>query len=220
MATNLDIANRAIREAGGQPITQTLLDTPTTATSKITSEAFVGSIEEVLSEYQWHINLVTESSTGVTTGMPDTVFAYNHDLSALANTLDRLVTIFGSDGVQLTNWRMEGQALHTDYETIYIQYTFPMTSVATFPPYLSSLIAIHLARSICIPLTGDENRRALLDNKYMSMLSKAKTQASRQNPPQTFMDDSSSTYISAHQGYGRITPDNDSWATPAYPHGV
>jgi len=201
MSTNLEIANRAIREVGGRPITA--LDA-VSSTANIANDAILFSIEEVLSEYEWPINTVTETSTGVTTGLPDTKFAYNHDLTALANTVDRVVGIADTEGHPYYTHRLEGTSLHADEETLFIRYTFPMTDVATMPPYLSQVIAAHLAKEICIPLSGDQGRKEILEERYIRLLGKAKTQVSRQRPPQSFFDDTSSQYLEAHNTYGDV----------------
>lgn len=201
MATNLELANRAIRATGGQPITDLAA---TSATAKIVNDALLPSIEEVLTEYQWHINTVTESSIGSTGDIPDTEFRYNHDLTALTHTLDRIVKLVTADGYPIHNFRIEGQDLYADYETLFVVYTYPIEDVATFPPYLVQVVAAHLAKEICIPLTGSEDRRGRLEEKYMRVLAQAKTQASRQNPQQSFLSDDSSVFIQARSTGSRF----------------
>lgn len=193
MATNLQLANRAIREVGGQPIDA--LDDNRSSTSRIVSDALPFSIEEVLSSFDWTINLSTESSTGTVGGLVGSAFDYTHNFSNLAETLDRVVAVFKADGAQIYEYHIEGQALYSSEQNLIIRYGFQMTDVSTIPAFITSVIAAHLAKEICLPLSGDQDKKAFLEQQYAQQLEKAKITSVLQNPQQAYIDDSTLRHV-------------------------
>lgn len=194
MATNLQLANRAIREVGGQPIDA--LDDNRSSTSRIVSDAIFFSIEEVLSSFDWTINLATEQSTGVSDGgLAGSAFNYTHSFSSLVNTLDRVVSVFKSDGAQIYEYHIEGQALYSSEAQLIIRYGFQMTEVSTIPAFITAVIAAHLAKEICLPLSGDQEKKSFLEQQYSQQLEKAKITSLLQNPQQAYIDDSTLRHV-------------------------
>ncbi len=194
MATNLQLANRAIREVGGQPIDD--LSDSRSSTSRIVNDAIPFSIEEVLSSFDWTINLATESSTGSTgAGLPGSSFVYKHNLAALTNIFDRVVGVYDSAGAQIYEYHIEGLALYSSEVTLFIRYGFQMTDVATIPAFITSVIAAHLAKEICLPISGDQEKKAFLEQQYMQQLEKAKITSVLQNPQQAYIDDSTLRHV-------------------------
>jgi len=192
MATNLQVANRAIREVGGQPIDD--LSDARSATSRIVNDALISSIEEVLSSFDWYINQATEQSTGLLGGLPGSAYTYTHDLSLtgdLTQPMDRVLSVSDATGAQIYEYNISGQSLYTSEEVTFIRYTFPMSDVETFPAFLVAVIAAHLAKEICLPLSGNQERRTILEQDYISVLQQAKVLAAAQNPQQSFVDDAS-----------------------------
>ena len=194
MANNLQLANRAIREVGGQPIDA--LDDNRSSTSRIVSDAIFFSIEEVLSSFDWTINLATEQSTGVSDGgLAGSAFNYTHSFSSLVNTLDRVVSVFKSDGAQIYEYHIEGQALYSSEAQLIIRYGFQMTEVSTIPAFITAVIAAHLAKEICLPLSGDQEKKSFLEQQYSQQLEKAKITSLLQNPQQAYIDDSTLRHV-------------------------
>ncbi len=195
--TNLQLANRAIREVGGQPIDD--LSDSRSSTSRIVNDAIPFSIEEVLSAFDWTINLATEQSTGAADGgLIGSSFDKTHDLSAtgdLSETFDRIVAVFKSDGAQIYEYHIEGMNLYSSETTLYIRYGFQMTDVATIPAFITAVIAAHLAKEICLPLSGDQDKKAFLEQQYMVQLEKAKLTSVLQNPQQAYIDDSTLRHV-------------------------
>ena len=193
MATNLQLANRAIREVGGQPIDA--LDDNRSSTSRIVSDAIPFSIEEVLSSFDWTINLATESSAGAAGGLIGSAFNYTHSFGSLNNTLDRVVAVFKSNGTQIYEYHIEGQALYSSEENLIIRYGFQMTEVSTIPAFITAVIAAHLAKEICLPLSGDQEKKSFLEQQYAQQLEKAKITSLLQNPQQAYIDDSTLRHV-------------------------
>lgn len=194
--TNLQLANRAIREVGGQPIDD--LSDSRSATSRIVNDALPFSIEEVLSSFDWTINLATESVTGVAGGLAGSAFDYTYDLSVsgpLSNTFDRIVSVFKADGTQIYEYHIEGTNLYSSETSLHIRYGFQMTDVATIPAFITSVIAAHLAKEICLPLSGDQDKKVFLEQQYIQQLEKAKLTSVLQNPQQAYIDDSTLRHV-------------------------
>ena len=196
MATNLQVANRAIREVGGQPIDD--LSDARSSTSRIVNDALPFSIEEVLSSFDWTVNLATEASagaTGVGIGLPGSAYVYKHVFSSLSQTFDRVVAVFDASGAQIYEYHIEGNVLYSSEENLYIRYSYQLTDVANLPAFIVSVIAAHLAKEICLPLSGDQEKKAYLEQQYMQYLEKAKITSLLQNPQQAYIDDSTLRHV-------------------------
>lgn len=201
MATKLELANRAIRELGGTPITQANYDNGNHNTGVILSDAVASSIRSVLFSHDWAINRKTVESTGVTTSLPDNQFAYRHDLSEETPPLVMLRELTDSAGYRITDYRREGQNIYSGYKTVYVRYSYDITDPSTFPPYLEDAIVAKLTYEVAIPISGSENRKNIALREYEKILSRAKVLAAREEPPQAFIDDSSSRFVEAHNDH-------------------
>lgn len=191
--TNLQVANRAIREVGGQPIDD--LSDARSSTSRIVNDALPFSIEEVLSAFDWTTNLATETSTGTANPLAGSAFIMRHDFSALANTFDRVVAVFDGSGKQIYEYHIEGNYLYSSETNLIIRYAFQLTDVATLPAFLVAVVAAHLAKEICLPLSGDMEKKAYLEQQYAQQVEKAKITSLLQNPQQAYIDDSTLRHV-------------------------
>ena len=193
MATNLQLATRAIREVGGQPIDDLADDR--SSTSRIVNDALPFSIEEVLSAFDWTANLATETSTGAATPLPGSAYTSLHDLTDLDNTFDRVVAVFNSSGAQIYEYHIEGKKLYSSEASLIIRYAYTITDVSTLPAFLVSVIASHLAKEIALPLSGDMDKKVLLEQQYETYLERAKITSLLQNPQQSYIDDSTMRHV-------------------------
>lgn len=204
MSTNLQVANRAIREVGGQPIDD--LADNRSSTARIVNDALQFSIEEVLSAFDWTTNLTTETSTaGAGAGLPGSAFDESHDLSGLTNTLDRVVAVFDSTGTQIYEYHIEGSNLYSSETSIIIRYAFQITDVEDLPAFLTAVVAAHLAKEVCLPLTGDMDKKMLLEEQYNMALEKAKITSLLQNPQQSYIDDSTMRHVQKAAAISSLT---------------
>ncbi len=78
------------------------------------------------------------------------------------------------------------------------------TSATTLPAFLSRLLTLHMAQNMAIELSGSENRHEILHKQYVLALRRARTLEGRQGPAQQYIDSSNSSFISAHQSYGKV----------------
>ena len=196
-ATNLQVANRAIREVGGQPIDD--LSDARSSTSRIVNDALPFSIEEVLSAFDWTINQVTEAATGTANPLhAASAFTKRYDLTSagdLTNTVDRVIAVYDSAGAQIYEYHIEGIYLYSSEATLYIRYAYQLTDVATLPSFIVAVISAHLAKEICLPLSGDAEKKMMLEQQYTILLEKAKITSLLQNPQQAYIDDSTLRHI-------------------------
>jgi hypothetical protein len=193
MATNLQVANRAIREVGGQPIDE--LTDNGSSTARIVNDAILFSIEEVLSAFEWTVNIETVESTGSANPLPGSAFIYRHDLTALGNPFDRVLSVFNSDGAQIYEYHIEGAMLYSREASLFIRYAYQLTDVTTLPAFITAVVAAHLAKEICLPLSGDQDKKAFLEQNYEIILGKAKINSLLQNPQQAYIDDSTMRHV-------------------------
>lgn len=111
------------------------------------------------------------------------------------------------DDLPATNYVFSNGFLYCSSSVLNITYTFvPVieTSATTLPAFLSRLLTLHMAQNMAIELSGSENRHEILHKQYVLALRRARTLEGRQGPAQQYIDSSNSSFISAHQNYGKV----------------
>ena len=78
------------------------------------------------------------------------------------------------------------------------------TSAAGLPPFITRLLTLHMAQNMVIELSGSENRHEILFKQYTLALRRARMLQGRQGPAQTYINDNNSSFIGAHQNYGKV----------------
>jgi len=200
MSTELQIANRALRHLGIPPIVSVAANAGSFA--RVLNDALPDSINEVLSLHEWSANRITVSSTGTSFEELDTPHAFRHDLSVLDPTFDNVTKITDERGNRISDYRIEHNNLDICAETVILSYTYQVSDVSSFPQYLVSVIAAHLAKETCLSLTGDQNKGYVMEKKFQSVFRDARSQEFKQNPHNSKYDNGTvSGYIAAHQGY-------------------
>ncbi|WP_293947464.1 hypothetical protein [Sneathiella sp.] len=106
-----------------------------------------------------------------------------------------------------TNYVFSNGFLYCSSPVLNVTYTFvPVieTSATTLPAFLSRLLTLHMAQNMAIELSGSENRHEILHKQYVLALRRARTLEGRQGPAQQYIDSGNSSFISAHQNYGKV----------------
>lgn len=201
MSTDLQIANRAIREIGGQPLTQADFDTPRSVTAKVVTDAFDGAVQDVISAWDWPIARSTVALTADPVAPAGTGFSFRFPYPADYANFWALTDDVGQSDFDYAH---EGDYILANTEFPYLRYGVNMTSAATWPPYLVKVLEAKLAAEICVPLASEEGSKQDYENIYRGQLSSSKTLASRQAPPKSYMPDENSGYLNAHYGNGSI----------------
>jgi hypothetical protein len=103
----------------------------------------------------------------------------------------------------------DAKYIHLDgTKQINVHYTYvPNTNTsdyANIPDFIARLLTLHTAQSICIELTGDNNRHEILYQQYLTALKRARVIEARQGGAQTYIGDGNSRVIGAHQNYGSV----------------
>jgi hypothetical protein len=198
MATELEIANAAVAEVGGH---NTITDlNATTAEARVVSAALPRAINYIAAKWDWPIARKRELQTIDGTFTGDSRYGFR--FASKPNGTWRYET---EDGTILTDFTIENGYVYTNVEATYFRYTdVATTDVTLWPEVLLRVLEYYLAARISVPLSAGEDTRDKMQRLYVDELSAAKTQFSRQGPPQTYMGDSQSQFIEAHQGYGQI----------------
>lgn len=200
MATDLQVANQALRHLAMPPIES--LASNSSSISRVVKDALDSSIRSVMGLYNWTPNRLSEESTGTEIEPEDGKWNYQHDLTALAQTIDSMVSVRRGDGTYTHNFQRVGDTLEIDEEKITITYTYVVDTVVGMPEYLANLIAAHLAKEGCMVLTGDGNKYYAMDRIYQEALRRARSQELKMNPHGLEnINGCSSSFIAAHQGY-------------------
>lgn len=114
--------------------------------------------------------------------------------------------------------RTEVPYLFTTEEKVHYYFSFvpdlnaPLTSdyraqgevAARMPAFLVRIVALNMASSMCVELSGDDTRAGTLYDQYILAIRRARVMEGRQSPAQQYITDSTSSIISAHNNYGKI----------------
>jgi|19_taG_2_1085344.scaffolds.fasta_scaffold00196_10 hypothetical protein len=198
MATELEIANAAVAEVGGH---ETILDlNESSAEAKVVKPALARAIKYIASKWDWPVARKRELQVADVTFSGDSRYGFR--FSSKANGTWRYET---EDGSILTDFAIENGYVYTNVENTYFRYTdVETTDVTTWPEVLTRVLEYYLAARIAVPLSAGEGTRQEMDALWRQELKDAKSQFSRQGPPQTYMSDAQSQFIEAHQGNGII----------------
>jgi hypothetical protein len=198
MATELEIANTAIAEVGGHE-TITDLD-ENSAEAKVVKPALARAIPYIASKWDWPVARKRELQVADGTFSGDSRYGFR--FASKPNGTWRYET---EDGSLLTDFAIENGYVYTNVENTYFRYTdVATTDVTTWPEVLTRVLEYYLAARISVPLSAGEGTRQEMDTLWRQELKDAKSQFSRQGPPQTYMSDAQSQFIEAHQGNGTI----------------
>lgn len=97
-------------------------------------------------------------------------YSYSHTIPS-----DSLRVIQVTDGSSLIeDYKIEGDKILSDYDTIYIKYIYRVTDSTAFDSNFISCFATRLAAECCFPLTGKADLAEALKKDYMEQLRLAK----------------------------------------------
>ena len=198
MATELEIANAAVAEVGGH---ETILDLDeSSAEAKVVKPALARAILYIAAKWDWPVARKRELQVADVTFTGDSRFGFR--FTSKRNGTWRYET---EDGSILTEFEISNGYVYTNVENTYFRFTdVDTTDVTEWPEVLTRVLEYYLASRISVPLSAGEDTRDKMDRMYRQELKDAKTQFSRQGPPQTYMSDAQSQFIEAHQGNGLI----------------
>ena len=201
--TKLNIMNAALRKVGSYFLEA---DDTTSTTYQITNQAYLDAVLEIFAENKFNFNTKKVELTAVNpTAQTNEPYEYYFNLPSDYNFLVRLS--HPTDFYTVSEYDFYNNQLHCNHATIDMCYTFIpdlSSSATTLPAYLNRLIALHMAQSIAIELSGSENRHEILHVQYVKALRRARVMEARQGPAQAFVSDGSSRVLESHQRYGTL----------------
>ena len=159
-----------------------------TTTYEIASRSYSQAINEVFGNNSFNFNTKRVSLTG-TSSTEFSDFDYEYDLPDDYNTSS---VIEKDNDFLVTNYRFANNKLYSDESTLNLTYTFiPLFEGSSFevPPFLKSLVTLHMAQNMSLAISGSSERHQLLYTEYLLALGKAKTVEGRQGPSQEYITD-------------------------------
>ena len=157
-------------------------------TYEIASRAYSQSITEIFGNNSFSFNTKRVTLTGAaSTEYSD--LAYEHTLPDDYNTF---LVVEKANDFLVTNYRFANGKLFSTEFALKLTYTFiPLFEASSFelPPFLKSLVTLHMAQSMALEISGSSERAQLLYGAYLEALAKAKHTEGKQGPAQEYVND-------------------------------
>lgn len=178
--TSIDLCSRALTKIGAKSIASF---SESCAEADVAEQLYESTLEGLLSSHPWRFALTQRELTRLSeTPTSDYKYAY-----ALPNDFLRAISA-GSKGYgKGLDYRLVGNQLHTDSESVILTYLFKPNEV-NFPPFFAQMVISWLAAEFCLPLTESTNRTEHLRKIAESDFARAKTIDSQQSVPSAFQD--------------------------------
>jgi hypothetical protein len=203
-ASKLKIMNAALRMVGSYHMEDYADDDAVpSSTYEITNRAYLQAVTELFGDNIFNYNTKRSGLTGVeSTEFKN--FGYEYTLPTDFNLFLYIET---AEDNLVPDFRFANGKLYASEPSLNITYTYVPDlemSAQGLPAFLVRLLTLHIAQNVAIELSGSENRHEILHKQYIMALRRARTLEGRQGPAQTYISDSNSQFISAHQGYGSV----------------
>ena len=178
--TSIDLCSRALTKIGAKSISAFNEDS---AEASVAEQLYTPTVEGILSSYPWRF-ATAQKELARLKEKPTGDFRYAY---ALPNDFLRAISA-GPIGIgKGLTYRLIGNQLHTDSESVLLTYLF-RPDESNFPPFFSQVLISHLAAEFCLPLTESTNRTEHLRKIAEQDLSKARHIDAQQSVPSSFQD--------------------------------
>lgn len=178
--TSIDLCSRALVKIGAKSISSFNEET---AESSVAEQLYTPTLEGLLSGYPWRFALSQRELARLKSN-PSADYRYAY---ALPNDFLRAISAGPTGRGKGLDYRICGNELHTDSETVMLTYLYKPNEI-NFPPFFYQLVIAWLAAEFCLPLTEStartEHLRAVAEEEYK----RAKLIDSQQSVPQAFQD--------------------------------
>lgn len=186
MASEVDIANRALLKVHANPISR-LRPPEDSEESQACFTVYDQLLDEVLAAHPWNfaIKQVALNKLDVTP-IDEFTFAYQ-----LPNDCLRVLRI--QKDKYRYRYKIKGDQLHTDLDGVKIEYISRVLDTTKFDPMFVSTLAIRIAAELAYPIAGSTERTQQLMVEYKDMLREAKRRDGQEGTPdpitaETFID--------------------------------
>ena len=183
--------NDALRMVGSyqkQSESETSQVYDSSTTYEIASRSYSQAITEIFGNNSFNFNTKRVTLTG-TTSVEFSDFGYEFELPADYNTF---LIIETANDFLATDYRFANGKLYYSDSTLKLTYTFiPLFETPSFelPPFLRSLLTLHMAQNMALEISGSAERHQLLFAEYLRNLRKARSLEARQGPSQKYLND-------------------------------
>jgi len=160
--TKLDICNIALLRLG-QPAIVTIDED--TASAQALRNAWAHCLESFLLESKWNFSTTTANLSRLS-GTPLTGFIYRYQLPSDFITV---VTVNFNAGTQEGRWKIQGDQLHTDDETVTLEYVFRFADTGQFPAMICEALALLIASRCAETLTGSNSKTSMMTQEYVQI---------------------------------------------------
>jgi len=174
-SSKVQIANSALLKIGASRI-NSFDDNKTEAI--VISEFYERSYAWLFAQYYWGFaNKTVQLAKLPTPPLQEYAHAFQ-----LPNDMVRVQRTFPN-----SNYKILGNELHTNEESIAIKYTFKADE-ADIPVYFEQTMMYYLASQICISITENVTKDKLLYEQYLDHIKRAKSLDAQQYPQDGFQD--------------------------------
>lgn len=172
-------------------------------TYEVVSRAYSQAITELFGDNIFNYNTKRVTLTGVTS----TVFKNFTNEYTLPVDFNLFLILEDNEDYLLSDYRFANGKLYCAEAQVALTYAYLPdleTSAVGLPPFITRLLTLHMAQNMVIELSGSENRHEILFQQYTLALRRARMLQGRQGPAQTYINDGNSSFIGAHQNYGKV----------------
>jgi hypothetical protein len=183
MASKVGICNTALTFLGADRITAI---TDNTENARRLNAIYDQCLEDVLRSHPWNFS-ITRVALALLATTP--AFGYDYEFQLPTNCL-RLVEV--SDGTNvLTDYKVEGRKILTDYTTIYIKYITVVSDPNQYTSQFIFVLASRLAAELAYAITNNKSTAELAAQVYQARLQTAKETDAQESDSVNIIDQDS-----------------------------
>ena len=164
MTSKVKICNMALSRLGADTITSL---TDNTTEAKLCNTLFNDLADRVMMQGSW-TSTVTRVDLALTTNTPS--FGYTNEFQLPVDPLCLKVLNIDEIVTGSIPYRIEGDKLLTDTDTIKIRYIAQLTNTEDYDPLLTEAIEVLLASYLALPIAGDKVLAERLKQEYHDMI--------------------------------------------------
>ena len=166
MASQVAICNTALTFLGADRITAI---SDNNENAKRLNAIYDQCLEDVLRAHPWNF-AITRVALAKLASTP--VYGYDYEFQLPSDSL-RLIEV--TDGTNLiTDFKVEGRKLLTDYDTIYIKYIANITDPNEYTSQFIFVLASRLTAELAYPITNNKSTAEMAFQVYQQRLQAAK----------------------------------------------
>jgi len=184
MASQVEIANMALRALGANPISSM---TEATRNARAVNAIFGATRDAELEEHNWSF-AIKRATIAADASAPDwgraTAFTLPSDFI-------RLAPPYPEDNYATMDLQIEDGKIITDETApLYIRYIYRNTSYSEYPALFVKALAARLALDLCEEITQSNTKKEGLSSEYEKLIKRAKRSNAIQNVAQEAPDSS------------------------------